>query len=108
MDQRRLELQDKFQEFIGIRSDGKANVFFQPKESTKLVYPCIVYSLTRGLTHYANNMPYHFSRAYDVTIITLDADDPLINKMAYGFPKISQGRPYVSENLYHYPFTLYD
>ena len=57
---RRLEFQEVLQSLIGIRPDGKKNVYFQPPSSVKMNYPCIVYSLSRISVKKANNKLYGF------------------------------------------------
>ena len=42
----RLNLQDKLEEVLGSKQ-----VYFQPPESLKLKYPCIVYSRSNNLIH---------------------------------------------------------
>ena len=39
---------------------GTRNVYFQPPESIKLSYPCIVYKRSTGDTQFANDIPYTF------------------------------------------------
>ena len=104
---RRLDLQEKFQEIIGVRSDGKANVYFQPPESIKLNYPCIIYQRSRGITNFANDMPYTYNQSYDVTLITKDPDSGLVEKLAMAFPMIEHSRFATVDNLNHDYFTLY-
>ena len=104
---RRLDLQDKLQEVIGIRSDGKQNVYFQPPESIKLNYPCIIYQRSRGVTEHANNMPYRYSQSYDVTLITKDPDSGLVEKLAMALPGIEHSRFATINNLNHDYFALY-
>lgn len=81
------------------------NVYFQPPESIKLVYPCIVYSFGRLNNRRADNRNYKTCFAYTVTYITRDPVDktPLaINDI----PESSFDRYFVSDNLYHHVFTV--
>ena len=48
---------------------GNGNVYFQPPESVKLKYDCIIYEVTDADTKYADNLPYHYTKAYEVTVI---------------------------------------
>lgn len=98
----RIKLQQELCSILGTK-----NVYFQPPESVKLVYPCIVYELSSGATTYANDMPYTFQRCYQVTIIDKDADSKLIDKLAYHFPKCRFNDSFVYDNLYHYVYTIY-
>ena len=65
----RLSLQSKLQALIGSRQDGKSNVYFQPPESVKLNYPCIVYERAKPNVKHANNKAYQFTQCYKVTLI---------------------------------------
>ena len=99
---RRIELQEKLEALLGNR-----HVYFQPPESLKLVYPCIIYRRDTGNTRYANDMPYNFNNRYSITYITKDPDDPFVETLAYAFSKIEHDRFYISDNLNHDVFTLY-
>ena len=74
---RRLKLHEKLCDILGSR-----NVYFQPPETVKMKYPCIVYERSDGDTQFANNMPYTFALRYTVTLIGTDPDNPLIKRMA--------------------------
>ena len=41
-----------------------ANVYFQPPENVKLIYPCIIYSRTRIDGTFANNDVYRYAGIY--------------------------------------------
>jgi len=103
----RLDLQQELQNFIGVRADGKQNVYFQPPEAMKLVYPCIVYKRSSGETKYAGDMAYIFTNQYDVTVITNDPDSDLVQRMIRAFPMIRHSAFFVSNNLNHDNFVLY-
>ena len=98
----RLSLHAKFISLLGTN-----NVYFQPPESIKLVYPCIVYRRSSGNTKYSNDMPYLFTQAYEVTVITSDPDSPLVRAIATGFPLIRYDRHFVTDNLNHDVYTIY-
>lgn len=105
--EKRLELQQKFQNIIGVRTDGKQNVLFQPPESVKLVYPCIIYKRSSGDTKYADDMPRFFTNSYDVLVIDKDPDSKLVKKLVFAFPMIRHTRFYVADNMNHDAFVLY-
>lgn len=104
---KRIDLQEELQNLIGRRRDGKQNVYFQPPESIKMVYPCIVYNRTAGDTEYGNNMPYKFVNQYTLTYIDTDPDSKMIEKIAMAFPTIRMARTFVSDGLNHYVYDLY-
>ena len=103
----RSGLTSELQSIIGFRSDGKTNLYFDPPEGTKLNYPCIVYKLAKGETLFASNKPYIFTRAYDVTYMTKDANDPNVDKIAYGMPMCELTTSFVTENMHHHQYRIY-
>ena len=99
---RREDLQHELEEFLGSK-----NVYFQPPPSVKMNYPCIRYRVGDGHHDYADDKTYMFRIQYEITIITFDPDNELVEKMAYNFPRIRFSRHYYADNLNHYVFTLY-
>lgn len=83
------------------------NVYFQPPESVKLMYPCIVYKRVIGNTRFADNDKYSYKRCYELTVIDRDPDRSLYEKVFMHFPMCKEDRGFVSENLYHNTLTLY-
>lgn len=83
-----------------------SNVYFQPPTGTKIKYPCLIYDLVRTNVRYADNAPYALYDEYSLKYITRDPDDPVRNQIV-GLPLCSNERVYISDNLYHHPFTLY-
>lgn len=97
----RLELQNKLEELIGSR-----NVYYQPPESLKLEYPCIVYSKSDMEAKYANNQKYSRFTSYSLTVIAKKPDNEIVDKLL-GLPYCSYDRNYKSDNLEHDVLTLY-
>ena len=77
---RRTELQTLLEEILGSK-----NVYFQPPDTVSMKYPAIVYSLNR---------------------IDKNPDSEFIDKIS-SLPLCQFDRPYKSDNLNHYVFTLY-
>lgn len=100
--QKRAELGDKLKGVL-----GTTNVYFEPPESVKLSYPCIVYERSDGDTDFANNLPYRFQMRYRVTAISRKADNPVIRKLAMSLPSIQYSRHFVSDGLHHDVFEVY-
>lgn len=98
----RLELHEELCDLLGSR-----NVYYQPPETIKLKYPCIIYQRNSGDTQFANNEPYTFRVQYSVTIITKDPDSDLIEKMAMRFPMCRMDRHFTTQNLNHDNFMIY-
>lgn len=101
-DQRRQELHAKFYKVKGLKK-----VYFQPPEDVHMVFPCIVYKLDGGSTKYADNNPYNFRRAYQVTAIYQEHDSDIPDQLAMLLPMIRFDRTFVTDNLYHATFTIY-
>ncbi len=98
----RLNLQDKLEEIL-----GNENVYFQPPESIKLKYPCIVYSRSLIHTRNADDRVYLKNNRYSVTLITKDPDSDLPDKLLDGFSGIRFDRHFFTNNLIHDVYTLY-
>lgn len=85
---------------------GSGYVYFQPPETVKMVYPCIVYSLETIGTRHADDLPYMKDRAYAVIIIDKNPDLELVSKMSE--LKLCQfERHYTANNLNHWVFRIY-
>lgn len=96
---RRLELHNLLLSFC-------PNCYFQPPESFKLTYPCIVYNRSSSNTRYADNNPYSFRYSYDITAISRDPDSDTPRKIAQ-LPLCRFNRHFTKDNLNHDIFTLY-
>lgn len=86
---------------------GSSNVYFQPPESIKLSYPCIIYGRSNAEIEFANDMPYNYTKAYDITIIDKNPDSSIVDSMYLAFPMIRYARHYNSDGLNHDVFTVY-
>lgn len=85
---------------------GSTYVYFQPPESIKLEYPCIVYKKDKLEAKYANDQKYTHSTRYQVTTITRDPDSQLPGSV-FDLPLCDHERNFVSEGLIHDVFILY-
>ena len=74
---KRVDLGNKLKEIL-----GSNNVYFQPPDNLKMVYPCIRYRLEGGNAEYADNVTYRFSRQYELVFIGKDPDSEIIDKLA--------------------------
>lgn len=83
-----------------------ANVYFQPPENVKLIYPCIVYSRTRIDGTFADNNVYKLDHAYQLVYVHRNPDDQLIDTLAQ-IPTCRFQREYVSDSLYHDVYIIY-
>lgn len=98
----RLQLQTLLEEILG--SDA---VYFQPPESFRMKYPCIVYNRDTGDTQFADNKPYIFEIRYQVSLISRDPDmDDILKKLA-SLEKCTYDRHYTVNGLNHDVFNLF-
>jgi hypothetical protein len=70
-------------------------------------YDAIRYELGGKDLKRANNGIYLNTNQYEGVVITRDPDTDIPDKLIARFKMIGLGRPYVSDNLNHYPFTIY-
>lgn len=91
---------------ILVDSLGSKYVYFQPPESIKLTYPCIVYRRTGSYNKHADDDIYRHSKVYEGILITKDPDSDVpdkLEKLRY----CSLERVYTADNLNHYAFKIY-
>lgn len=98
----RLDLQSEFEDFLGSR-----NVYYQPPSSVLMKYPAIRYVRDGSDLSHANNRVYLNRRRYDGVIIDPNPDSELPDLMLDRFSMCTFGKSYPSNNLHHFPFTLY-
>lgn len=99
---KRLELHEKLCDLIGNR-----NVYFQPPESVKISYPCIIYKIGNGDIKYADSMVYNYINSYDVVIIFKQPNIEIIDSALQALPMCTPTSMYVSDNLNHYAFKIF-
>lgn len=100
--ERRLQLQSKLEEVIGSR-----HVYFQPPETMRLEYPCVVYFKNALPVKYANNKIYKKKQAYTLTYVDKNPDSEMPNTILHAFSFIRTDSYYRTEGLNHTKFTLY-
>jgi hypothetical protein len=82
------------------------DVYFQPPETVKITYPCIIYERSDIRTDYADNNPYSLKKEYTITVIDKNPDS-LIPDMIALLPTASFDRHFTADNLNHDVFTLF-
>ena len=97
----RLDLQAILEVILGSR-----NVYYQPPNSIKMVYPAIVYELDEIDQKFADNITYAKERGYLLTLIHKNPDNDLIDTIL-GLPKCKFVRHFTKDNLHHYIFKIY-
>ena len=98
----RLNLQAELEELLGTR-----NVYFQPPESIKLHYPCIIYHRSNIRPRYADDTSYIKTTGYELTVIDKDPDSDLVERLMNHFRYVSYGRHFNADNLNHDTLTLF-
>ena len=82
------------------------NVYYNPPQNLEMKYDAIRYSLSTIKSDYASNIKYKNMKCYDLIVIA-KRPDPAVVDTILELPYSSMGRPYVADNLHHYPITLY-
>ena len=85
---------------------GTTNVYFQPPETIKIKYPCIIYERSSNNVKFADDNPYTTRRRYTLTVIDKDPDSELPDKISM-LPLCTSDRMFTSDNLNHYVFDIY-
>lgn len=97
----RLELHKELKEIL-----GSNYVYFQPPESIKMIYPCIVYERYDINNVFADDDIYIQPRQYRVTVIDENPDSDIVTRMSK-FKTARFNRHYVANNLNHDVFNIY-
>ena len=80
--------------------------WYQKPPDNRMTYPCFVYKALEPETVRADNRVYVLMPKYEILYISEAENDEIWDLMTDNFEYISVGRKYVSDNLYHYPFTI--
>lgn len=97
----RLELQTLLESVL-----GTGNVYFQPPETLKMQYPCIVYNRDYAVTNFADNKPYAHTKRYSVTVIDRNPDSLIPDKIA-ALPMCLFVRHMTVNHLNHDIYNIY-
>ena len=98
----RLKLQAELETLL-----GSENVYYQPPESVKLKYPCIVYSLDPTYTAHADNKNYIMINRYHIKHIYKSISNSLKDRLLQHFMMISHDNEMIADSMYNDDFTLY-
>lgn len=82
------------------------NVYFQPPESAKMKYPCVVYHFSRFEQRHADDISYLNHKCYMVKFIDKDPDSAIPEKIL-ALPMCRFDRFYTADGLNHWVFILY-
>lgn len=61
------------------KTNESYKLFYNPTDNTTLTYPCVLYKRSGITQRHADNLGYHSSEEYQVTIIDKRVDSPLID-----------------------------
>lgn len=82
------------------------NVYFQPPSNVKMTYPAIVYQRDTVYTDSADNGVYRDFVRYQLTVISRNPDEPLVEQLRH-LPLCRHQRFFVADNLNHDVFNIY-
>lgn len=71
-----------------------------------MAYPCILYKRDNADTEFADDIPYHVTKKYMVTVVDRDPDS-VIPDMVAALPTSIHNRSYAADDLNHDVYTLY-
>lgn len=104
---RRIDLHTELCNLIGnFTKVPEKRVFYQPPETVKLSYPCIIYKLAGDAPHYADNLRYFGMKRYTITVIDRNPDSEIPDLVAQ-LPYCRMDRSYAADYLNHFVFELY-
>lgn len=97
----RLRFHNALQAYVG----NNIKLYFNPPEDLKLQIPCIRYSLSTFNVRHADDQVHRAVPIYDVTLVTRDVDDPLIEKLVK-FPGSRFDRTYRDSSLCYATYRI--
>lgn len=98
---RRIELHDILSGIPGVKK-----AYFQPPETVKLEYPCIIYHLQNVYMQSADDYPYKNRDGYSVMIIDRNPDSE-IRRNLEAMQLCRFDRYFTSDGLNHWSYVLY-
>ena len=103
---RRLKLDEELREIQEIEL-GYQHTYYDPPEEVRMKYDAVVYKKSDMNVRRANNKSYLIRDAYFVTVISRDPDTKVPHAIQERFERCAPGRPFVRDNLHHFPFTIF-
>lgn len=93
---------------------GIPNVYFEPPQNYKILYPCAVVRMGTISSRSADNRVYKLDNNYEIIYIRRQFDDQMVNAILVGdakhappFSMIRHIRHYTAEGLHHDLYKLY-
>ena len=96
---------DLHREFVDLFAPNK--VYYEPPETLKITYPCIIYGRDYIKLDKADNFNYIKSNRYQLMIIDRNSDNKVIETILDHFSSSSYDRHYIADGLHHDVITLY-
>lgn len=97
----RIDLHEILTDILGSKA-----VYYQPPETIKIKYPCIIYERSSNDVRFADDNPYSTKRRYTLTVIDKNPDSEIPDKIA-SLPMCRSNRMFTNDNLNHYVFDIY-
>lgn len=97
----RQELQALLEAISGVKK-----VYYQPPESIKLEYPCILYEKSDESNRFADNIHYMRFKRYDITVMYKDPDSKIPDDVADIETAVFE-RAFKSDGIYHDVYRIY-
>ena len=82
------------------------NVYFQPPTNITLEYPCIIYRRDFAETEFADDIAYHHTKRYAITVIDRDPDSDIPDKVA-SMPMSLFNRFFTADDLNHDVYNVF-
>ena len=86
---------------------GSRYVYYQPPESVKIHYPCIIYNKDNVNLRHADDGVYALTNVYSVSVIGKDPDSDIAERLLRHFLHCRYDRRYVADGLYHDVLTIH-
>lgn len=83
------------------------DVIFQPSESVKLKYPCVLYDFNGYKDFFGNDGRHIVRERYTVKHIYKDPTENLRTTIRGLFVYVDFDRTFINDNLYHDVYTVY-
>lgn len=82
-------------------------VYFQPPESVRLEFPCIVYKWDGNSDKHADDTIYNSRRHYSITIVDSNPDSVIPGVFQKNFTYAKLDGTYTSDGMNHWRYSLY-
>ncbi len=102
----RRKLLDQELRDIQTKCLGYQHTYFNPIDGIRMQYDCVIYNMSAMNERKANNKTYLNRAIYNVTVVSRDPETPVPWAIQEHFERCKPERFFVTDNLYHFPFTI--